>query len=275
MLAAAMRPRTSFIPRAAAMWPRTSFTLRAAARRPRPSPGRVRTVLAGFGVVAVIAATGAPAANATPIATTGGATSVTRDSATLVGAISVNQIETAWAFQWGTAAAYGRMTSVRAISSGNAVVAVATTIHGLRPGTRYHFRLLVSQGSYPSQWSVGGDVSFTTRGAHQSLSPYGTASVSGRHLTVRAGSVSVSVSCSGERGARCGGIVLLAARGQICGGGTFSVAAGGTYVVQSDLSAPCRALLRVARGHRIRALVGGNFTTHQPSLRAGVTLALG
>ena len=40
--------------------------------------------------------------------------------------------------------------AVRVISGGNAVVVVATTVHGLEPGTRYHFRLLVSQGSYPS-----------------------------------------------------------------------------------------------------------------------------
>ena len=89
-------------------------------------------------------------------------------------------------------------------------------------------------------------MTFKTRGRHVSFSPYGTASVSAGRLTVRGGSVSLRVSCSGARGAMCGGIVLLAARGQICGGGTFSVRAGGAYEVQSDLSASCRALLRAA-----------------------------
>ena len=84
----------------------------AAAMRLPTTSGRLRALLSLVCLVAgaVVAAVGAPAADAAPIATTGGATSVTRDSATLVGAVSVNQIETAWAFQWGSAAAYGHAT---------------------------------------------------------------------------------------------------------------------------------------------------------------------
>jgi hypothetical protein len=99
-------------------------------------------------------------------------------------------------------------------------------------------------------------------------------SVKNHRLDVQSGSMSILLACSGRPGARCAGLVLVAARGSVCGGGAFSMAAGDTYELQSDVNARCAALLRTARGHHLPALVGGDFSTHQGALRAAVTLVL-
>jgi hypothetical protein len=104
-----------------------------------------------------------------------------------------------------------------------------------------------------------------------------------RRLTVRSGAVSVPLVCTGTIATLCAGTVLVAAqtavgkrpRTVICGGGTFSMAAGASYEVQTDLAPRCASLLRSSRGHVIRALLAGTFTTGQAALRTPVTLARG
>jgi hypothetical protein len=219
-----------------------------------------------------------------PIASTGGATSVKKTSVMLQGVVSVNGVETAWTFQWGRTTAYGHNTPVKVIASGSGVVAVATTIRGLAAGTTYHFRLLVSQGSYPSQWSVGGDFSFRSHGKQRpSAAGHARASLKSHRLAVHSGAVSVPLVCTGTIATNCAGIVLVAAQSEvgghprtvICGGGTFSMAAGASYEVQADLAPRCASLLRTSPGHVIRALLAGSFSTGQAALRTTVTLARG
>jgi hypothetical protein len=94
---------------------------------------RGRRALALFSCAAAIAA--------------GGATSVTQTSAMLNGAVALNNLDTAYQFQYGTTTAYGQTTHTVPIGQASGVVTVSATIRNLTPGTTYHFRLVAAQGS--------------------------------------------------------------------------------------------------------------------------------
>jgi hypothetical protein len=97
---------------------------------------------------------------AAPAATTYSATDITATSATLNGVADPVDPDSAYQFQYGTTTGYGSYTQASAMGAGQR--AVAATVTGLTPGTVYHFRLIVLQGSYAPAMSPGGDVTFTT-----------------------------------------------------------------------------------------------------------------
>jgi hypothetical protein len=77
-----------------------------------------------------------------PSATTGATRGVTEVGATLLGSFSLKGVGGAYAFQLGLSPAYGRTTARRQVSAG--AVQATQFISGLRPGTTYHYRLVVS-----------------------------------------------------------------------------------------------------------------------------------
>ena len=92
-----------------------------------------------------------------PSVTTGSASGVTHNSATLTGNLDIGAYSTANVyFEYGTTTAYGSSTSMMAKTADGAFSA---SVSGLNPSTMYHFRSVVS---YDSTTSNGGDMTLTT-----------------------------------------------------------------------------------------------------------------
>jgi hypothetical protein len=100
----------------------------------------VRTMLVAV-AVALLAPVAASAASK-PGVRTGGAASITMNSATLNGRVDPNNAETTYFFQYGTTSLFGTNTAVAAAGSGANGVAVSVPISGLAPATKYHYRLV-------------------------------------------------------------------------------------------------------------------------------------
>lgn len=112
----------------------------------------------GFVVLAAMVIASVAVA-ATPAATTGSATAVTDKTATLEGAVSPNQEDTTYYFEYGTTKEYGTKTPTQGPIAGNADRAVSADITGLEPSTTYHFRVVATNASGTA---TGADATFTT-----------------------------------------------------------------------------------------------------------------
>ena len=123
------------------------------------------------GNVFTINEAGAPSSSTvikTPVVTTGSATSVTLNSATLNGNITPNGLSTTYVFQWGRTTTYGYSTAVSS-TSGTGSVAASARITGLRSYTSYHYRLVATNSAGTS---YGGDQSFITNNSQTSSTTY-------------------------------------------------------------------------------------------------------
>ncbi|MGN6662670.1 MAG: hypothetical protein ACTHK6_00470 [Solirubrobacterales bacterium] len=97
-----------------------------------------------------------------PEATTGAASGVSVNQATLNGTVHPNGPDTHYYFEYGTTTSYGSDQPAPPgtdAGSGTASVGAATALSGLTPGTTYHYRLVASSSAGTS---YGGDQSFTT-----------------------------------------------------------------------------------------------------------------
>jgi hypothetical protein len=97
-----------------------------------------------------------------PTVTTGAASSITANSATLNGSVNPNGSATAAVFQWGTTTSYGNTVPNPALScgSGNNTIGVSVqSLSGLAPNTIYHYQLVASSSAGTV---YGGDQTFTT-----------------------------------------------------------------------------------------------------------------
>jgi phosphodiesterase/alkaline phosphatase D-like protein len=112
-------------------------------------------------VVAAGSIAGVAAAASSPSVVTGKVSSVKQGSAVLHGTVNPNGRSTTYFFQWGLTNAYGAVSATHSAHSGNKNVAVHTTASLLIPGTRYHYRLVASNGSGQT---LGTDHTFTTAG---------------------------------------------------------------------------------------------------------------
>jgi hypothetical protein len=115
-------------------------------------------------VSAMLMALCATATAAAPTVTTGPATGVGANSATLTGTVSPGQEPTTYRFEYGTSTAYGASTPDQGPVNGNADKAASAAITGLAPSTVYHYRLVATNGSGTV---AGSDVTFTTPAAGQ------------------------------------------------------------------------------------------------------------
>jgi len=95
-----------------------------------------------------------------PNATTGAASNVTKDSATLNGTVNPEGAPTTYHFEYGTSTAYGSATPQRLAGSDAADHPVSQRIGGLRPNTTYHYRI-VARNSAATIY--GRDRSFRTK----------------------------------------------------------------------------------------------------------------
>jgi len=79
-----------------------------------------------------------------PSVSTGSATSLTSNSATLNGTINPNGASTTYYFEYGITTAYGATTITTSAGSGTSDVSVNASITGLSEGTIYHHRLVAT-----------------------------------------------------------------------------------------------------------------------------------
>jgi len=94
-----------------------------------------------------------------PTVTTGSATPITSESATLKGKVNPNGSITEAHFEYGTTTSYGSTSSSEDIGAGTSSVTVSATISGLISDTTYHYRLAATniEGT-----SSGTDMTFYT-----------------------------------------------------------------------------------------------------------------
>jgi len=125
----------------------------------------------------------APANPRPPSASTGSARDVGAAGARLTATVDPNGSETSARFELGTSTRYGSVTPAQGVGSGDRGVALSAVVGGLRPNTRYHYRVVATNVAGTAR---GRDRSFTTprqpTGASIALSPRKV--VWGRGLTV-------------------------------------------------------------------------------------------
>ncbi|MHB1885943.1 MAG: hypothetical protein ACYCVV_13225, partial [Acidimicrobiales bacterium] len=100
-----------------------------------------------------------PAVSQAPTVTTEAATAVSLSTATLVGTVNPNGLQTTYQFQYGTSTSYGAATTLETVGSGTSAVPVTADISGLSSDTTYDFRLVANntQGT-----GYGANLTFTT-----------------------------------------------------------------------------------------------------------------
>jgi hypothetical protein len=94
-----------------------------------------------------------------PAASTEPADGVGPDRATIHGTINPNGVPTKYFFQYGISTSYGAETSQQAAGSDTSSHPVSADLHGLTPGTTYHFRAVASSNGGAA---YGSDQTFTT-----------------------------------------------------------------------------------------------------------------
>ena len=102
-----------------------------------------------------------PPATLAPSVTTEPATNAGLATATLHGTVNPEGLATTYQFQYGTSTAYGKSVPVPdpTVGSDSTVHQVASVISGLRPGKRYHFRIVATNSRGVG---TGRDQMFTT-----------------------------------------------------------------------------------------------------------------
>jgi hypothetical protein len=95
----------------------------------------------------------------TPDATTGPASALTTNSASIEGSIDPDKTKTSYFFEWGESASYGDSTAVEEAGEGEAAIPVSAHLTGLGPNTIYHYRVVASN---ENGVSTGADETLTT-----------------------------------------------------------------------------------------------------------------
>src|SRR4051812_33088949 len=101
----------------------------------------------------------ATALAAAPTATTGGASNVSPNAATVSGTVNPKGQVTTWYFQYGKTKSYSARTTAQDAGSGNKGVKVSATLTGLANATTYHYRLVATNAAGRT---VGNDRTFKT-----------------------------------------------------------------------------------------------------------------
>jgi hypothetical protein len=127
-------------------------------------PSRILHVCSSLAIA--VAACLCVAATATaagpPAATTGEASAITSNSATVAGSVNPNGLSTTYTFQYGTTTGYGLQTDAITLDAGTDPQAVSRALTGLHAGTTYHYRLLATNSAGTT---VGADATFATAGS--------------------------------------------------------------------------------------------------------------
>jgi hypothetical protein len=218
-----------------------------------------------------------------PAATTGPASAVTTQSATLSGSVNPNGVPTTYHFEYGPTAAYGSTTYTTGAGNGG-TVAAAANLGGLSPATTYHYRIVATNSGGVTQ---GVDRTFTTSAPiapppstpppatpppatppPTTTPPVTSPSFAGvrlvsTRLSFARRSVVLTLNCPAATAGRCSGRTKLTARRRrpgaravstvALGRATFSIAAGKQAKVRVRVSRAGQRLLNRTRRLRGRA----------------------
>lgn len=217
-----------------------------------------------------------PALAASATATTTAATGVGVSGATLNGSVQTGGAAAMWQFEYGTGTSYGKTTPANSIPAGGSVVIVSTGINGLKPNTKYHFRLVVQTGtggSYPIVTANGADRTFTTK-------PMASVTLSTTKLTIKNGSTSLGLKCSSR--VTCRGKLTLTASVKVgkkhqnitFGSSSFSIKGDKKSTLKFKISGKGLTALKHAHKHRLTVNLSGKFSTGQPKFTKKITLSL-
>jgi hypothetical protein len=121
---------------------------------------RTAGVLAALTVLAATITAVAIAASS-PTVSTGSATKIGNNSATLNGAVNPNGDTTSYLFNYGLTSVYGTFTAKHSIGKGTKSLPEKLTIKGLTPGTTYHYQI---DASNKAGTALGRDRTFKTTG---------------------------------------------------------------------------------------------------------------
>jgi len=105
------------------------------------------------------------AGNPPPGVSTGPATEVAKNSATLTAVVSPNKQATTYYFQYGTSTTYGSQTIAATVPAGTVPVTVIASIAGLEAQTIFHYRIVALHGNTAPQ--PGADATFMTLPLHR------------------------------------------------------------------------------------------------------------
>ena len=98
--------------------------------------------------------------DACPRVTTGEASGIGLDTATVNGTVNPNGLQASYWFEYGPTTAYGSETDAQPVGPGMSDEAVSRTLSGLAPATTYHYRLVASSSAGTTH---GADRIFTTQ----------------------------------------------------------------------------------------------------------------
>jgi hypothetical protein len=117
-----------------------------------------RIVLLALAMLALAVPASALAAGK-PSATTGAATGLSPDAATVAGSLNPNSLVTTWYFQFGKTKSYGARTPAQDAGSGKKPVKVSYGLTSLTANTTYHYRLVATNSAGST---TGADRTFKT-----------------------------------------------------------------------------------------------------------------
>jgi hypothetical protein len=105
------------------------------------------------------------AGNPPPGVSTGPASQISKNTATVTAVVSPNEQATTYYFQYGTSTAYGSQTIAASVPAGTVPVTVTASVQGLEAQTIFHYRIVAFHGNTAPQ--PGLDGSFMTLPLHR------------------------------------------------------------------------------------------------------------
>lgn len=173
--------------------------------------------------------------SALPAAVTGAAVPGIVD-ATLTGKVNPGGGAASFHFDYGKTTAYGKSTAPQPVAPGVQPVAVSSAIAGLKPKTRYHYRLVVTNEAGAA---TGADLSFKTK-----KDPFKGVGLRKQSVVVAKGIAFVKVSCPKGVPPQCSGTLTLRNKKRArLGRGKFVIQPGTSMRVRVKLTKKARKLL--------------------------------
>ncbi|HUA07014.1 MAG TPA: hypothetical protein VMB27_24120 [Solirubrobacteraceae bacterium] len=105
------------------------------------------------------------AGNPPPGVSTGPATQIGKNAATLTAVVSPNKQATTYYFQYGPSTGYGSQTIAATVPAGTTPVTVTASVQGLEAQTIFHYRIVALHGNTVPQ--PGADATFMTLPVHR------------------------------------------------------------------------------------------------------------
>jgi hypothetical protein len=212
-----------------------------------------------------------------PTATTGSATA-TVTTITLNGTINPGGSAVTWQFQFGTSTTYNKATPSQSVAAGqNGSIPVKATVTALKPNTTYHYRLAVStvqNGKVTTAY--GSDMTVKTK-------PSGALILATKTIHVIGGFFRVPIKCTSAL--PCNGRFSITTKAKVgkskkigtvlCTTVFYRIHAKTKATIKAKVTKDCAALLKNAKGHKIKGQFTSRPRTGQLGTIVNVTLKLG